>query len=255
MDPQNNSFGNIASSFNPNVPERMEKKQKVKDNSTNGNKKLTFVLIVVVVALLAALSGSVYLLMKEKKKSENPTQVATEEANRIKDRLGKLILLPEGVEPTIATVIDADKLREQNAEFYKNAKNGDKLIVYSDRAILYDMEQNIIINVAPILNPSDQGALPEGEKLTIDLRSGTSDSAKVTSAQDSINGLGDNYSISGTSDAANKNYSGTTVYDLTNGANEALVNALASAFGATVETTLPAGEAISNSNVVVIVGN
>lgn len=72
-----------------------------------------------------------------------------EAAKRIVDQVRKLYSIPEGVEPTVATIVDVNQLRERNA-FYNKAKNGDYLIVTTDRAILFDAQQNRILDVVPV---------------------------------------------------------------------------------------------------------
>ena len=68
----------------------------------------------------------------------------------IVQRVGKLMVLPEGETPTLAGVSDPNALGGQ--EFFKNAKVGDVVLMYgaSRRAILYDPTANKIIEVAPI---------------------------------------------------------------------------------------------------------
>lgn len=61
------------------------------------------------------------------------------------------ILLPSG-EVTVSTVTDADKLRESNPFFYQSAAAGDKILVYPDRAILYNPTKDIILNLIYIVN-------------------------------------------------------------------------------------------------------
>jgi len=58
--------------------------------------------------------------------------------------------LPKDEEPTIATVLDKEKLKDQL--FFAKAENGDKVIIYSknQKAILYRPSINKIIDVAPI---------------------------------------------------------------------------------------------------------
>ena len=66
------------------------------------------------------------------------------------NRVGKLIVLPEGEQPTVATVSDAESLREQ--PFFAQAKNGYKVLIYTNarKAILYDPLSNKIVDVAPL---------------------------------------------------------------------------------------------------------
>lgn len=77
------------------------------------------------------------------------TQENQERAKQIVDRVRTLIQIPDDVTPTVATIVDVEKLRAQNP-FYNNAKNGDYLIVTQTRAILFDAEQNVIIDVVPV---------------------------------------------------------------------------------------------------------
>lgn len=66
------------------------------------------------------------------------------------NKVGKLILLPTGEQPTLAVVNDASKYN--NVAFFKNAANGDRLLVYAQahEAILYRPSINKIIAVAPL---------------------------------------------------------------------------------------------------------
>lgn len=72
------------------------------------------------------------------------------EAAAVVERVGKLMILPTDETPTIATVSDPAKLRDQ--KFFTNAKEGDKVLIYTHagKAILYDPAANKIVEVAPI---------------------------------------------------------------------------------------------------------
>lgn len=113
-------------------------------------------LLLFIILLLFAVVATIGLLyIKERKKAQNPTQIASEEAQRIKDNVSRHILLPQDENPTIATIVDVDKLKEDNSEFYKNAENGDKVLIYSKQAIIYSPTKDIIINVAPVIKEPD----------------------------------------------------------------------------------------------------
>lgn len=88
------------------------------------------------------------LSVQYEQQTGSPAQ-GKEVAREIVAKVGKLIKLPAGVEPTVATIVDVNQLRQKNA-FYAKAKNGDHLIVTADRAILYDAKANIIIDVVPV---------------------------------------------------------------------------------------------------------
>ena len=66
-------------------------------------------------------------------------------------RIGRLMPLPMGEEPTLATVSDITVLKDQ--PFFRNAKNGDFVLMYAKakKAILYDAIGDRILEVAPIV--------------------------------------------------------------------------------------------------------
>jgi hypothetical protein len=72
------------------------------------------------------------------------------------------MLLPDE-QPTIATLVDIDALKEENPEFYKNAKNGDLLVIYSEKAILFREDEGKIINVAPVFLEPTEGTTESTE--------------------------------------------------------------------------------------------
>lgn len=70
--------------------------------------------------------------------------------------VGSTILLPDET-PNIASIVDVESLRKANADFYKDAQNGDKLLIYSTKAIIYREAEGKIINVAPVkLTPQEE---------------------------------------------------------------------------------------------------
>jgi hypothetical protein len=110
--------------------------------------------------LLVALTGAViYFAQKasslsgeKHSTSQKSTAVSssTNDVGTLVGAVGKLILLPQGEEPTIATVSDPSKLSSQ--PFFANAKVGHKVLIYqkAKKAYLYDAENNMLIEVAPI---------------------------------------------------------------------------------------------------------
>lgn len=73
----------------------------------------------------------------------------------VKAQVGKLIVLPEDEDPTIATVSNLAELKGQ--PFFANATVGDKVLIYAraKKAILYSPLQHKIVEIAP-LNTSQQ---------------------------------------------------------------------------------------------------
>ncbi len=107
------------------------------------------IIIVLVTLLFLASSGTgVYFYMQWKKAVTVPS--AAEEIEEVTSVLAGFMELPEGEEPTIATVVDREKLQDQ--PFFLNAQNGDKVIIYTNarKAILYRPETKKVVEVAPI---------------------------------------------------------------------------------------------------------
>ncbi len=110
--------------------------------------KLAGILVVVV-----AIGVGIYYYLqfdKAQKLLKNPSLAAQNEQQSLIDKVGKLIDLPKDEQPTIATVSDVTKLKDQ--KFFAKAKNGYKVLIYSksQKAILYDPKANKIIEVGPI---------------------------------------------------------------------------------------------------------
>ena len=65
----------------------------------------------------------------------------------------KHIFLPSG-NVQVATVVKADEMRKVNPVFYQFAKEGDKVLIYVDRAILYDPVADKVLDVAHANQPA-----------------------------------------------------------------------------------------------------
>lgn len=125
-------------------------------------------LIILLVALVVVLDArrrqaetELHNLTVRLEQLQGNTQENQERAEQIIARVRAVIDIPQDVAPTVATIVDVEKLRAQNP-FYDNAKNGDYLIVTPTRAILFDAERGVIIDVVPVQidpNPSPEGAM------------------------------------------------------------------------------------------------
>ena len=64
--------------------------------------------------------------------------------------ISKIMILPVGEDPTVATVADPEKLKGQS--FFVNAKKDDKVLIYTNakKAILYRPSERKIVEVAPL---------------------------------------------------------------------------------------------------------
>lgn len=118
------------------------------------------IIIPVGIAILAAVVLAGYFIYRGMTTSpqanpQNPQQ----EVQMLVSEVGKLIELPKGEDPTIATVTDVEKLRTQ--PFFLNAQNGDKVLIYQNarKAIIYSPSLKKVIEVAPLNIGTESGQL------------------------------------------------------------------------------------------------
>lgn len=92
---------------------------------------------------------------KEVKRLSNPQEAAKSQVSEAVATIGKLVDLPSNETPTLATVTDPAKLKDQ--AFFANSKAGDQVLIYTEakKAILYRPSTNKIIEIAPVnIGPS-----------------------------------------------------------------------------------------------------
>jgi hypothetical protein len=131
------------------------------------------VLLLLLVGVLLSASIYSYLKYQESDGQLKKVQVELDELRKspqssaseiriLVDRVGRIVALPQNETPTVATITDVEKLKEQ--PFFANAQNGDKILIYSQarKAYLYRPEENKIIEVAPI-NIKENQSQPAGE--------------------------------------------------------------------------------------------
>ena len=111
--------------------------------------------------------GSLYAynayIMKNPAKIANQLEQAQAQAQMqdLVAKVGKLLILPTGEEPVVATITDAAALIKDQV-FYKGAKNGDVVLVYQKaaKAIVYSPDRNVIVNVGPVFLQDQQAQTP-----------------------------------------------------------------------------------------------
>jgi cytoskeletal protein RodZ len=112
-------------------------------------------IVILVVLVLASVAAAGYYYSQYQDIKKNPQQVTIDETKAIVAKVSKSLTLPEKEQPTLATVLDKEKLKDQ--AFFKDAQNGDKILIYTEakKAIIYRESEDKIINVGPILLNSD----------------------------------------------------------------------------------------------------
>jgi hypothetical protein len=129
-----------------------------------GWKRISLIILVIVAVLGVYFSFHYYNKYRDLK--TNPDSEVSAETQKLVSVLGKLMELPQGELPTIATISDKDKLKDQI--FFAKAENGDILFAYTTamKAILYRPSTNKIINVAPISINQPQDLTSTTKKVT-----------------------------------------------------------------------------------------
>jgi len=120
------------------------------------NKKWFYTGLILIIAIIPTIYFFVQNKNTENKLNDlqnNSQSSAT--LDEVVKQVGKLVLLPSGEQPTLATVSDVAKLQSQ--PFFSGAANGDKVLVYNKakKAILYRPSLNKIVEMAP-LNSTNQ---------------------------------------------------------------------------------------------------
>jgi hypothetical protein len=107
------------------------------------------IIFLTLVLLIVALGGTSFYFYK-KSQRDDPSRMNQMEAEALVQEVGKILILPEGEVPTIATVSDPEALKGQ--VFFVDAKKGYKVLIYANakKAILYDPKSKRIVNIAPI---------------------------------------------------------------------------------------------------------
>lgn len=136
------------------MAEQTDTKPKPKKSKQQKQLRRRNILIAVVMVVIVA--GFGYLAFKynqaqnDVQRLSNPEEAVKQETVNLTKRVGELVEVPAGQEPTIATVQDVSKLQSQ--AFFKNAQNGDKVLIYAEtkKAVLYRPSTDKIIEVAPV---------------------------------------------------------------------------------------------------------
>jgi len=107
---------------------------------------------------LVVISALIYPIVKEATKPPTPDEVklkeyekAKEQADVLSDTVAKQTEVPKDETPNVATINDVNALADQ--EFFKVAKNGDKLLIYekAKMIVLYRPSEDRVIATAPVL--------------------------------------------------------------------------------------------------------
>lgn len=110
------------------------------------------IVVVVAAVLIVAFGGlAVYFFNQYNNLKSHPNAVSQQATNKVAGEVSKLYgSLPTDEQPTLAQVSDKSKLQDQ--QFFKNAENGDYILIYPKAkiAVIYREKENKLINVGPV---------------------------------------------------------------------------------------------------------
>jgi len=224
-----------------------------KVKKAKGGKKFVWFLIILIIITLIAGCAWLFLNYKNAKSQiADLSNIKTEKqvpgnVTDILEKVKKHIIIYETEMPQIATINDAQELAKSQ-KFYENAKNGDKILLFGQRAIIYNPTNDILVNVGPVIFQDNEEQGVE-EPITMEIRNGTATAGAANEWRNNLSELG-SYTTIKIADAANRSYQAHQIINL----NNKDVADLEKMFGVAAMTKLPAGEAPSNADVVVIVG-
>jgi hypothetical protein len=233
-----------------------------KSKGNLGTKILLILFILVVVALVASLLSRQRMSQKVTKLSTvtGQKEMAKKDIDQLVKKVSKLIVLPTGETPTIATINDAMGLAK-NQTFYKGSINGDKVLIYfkAQKAYIYSPSKNVLVNVGPIyVDKSAKPTTTETQeiqkkiKLNIEIRNGSDQSGLATQTANELGKISD-FNVSSITDAVTNTYKNNVIVDLSKGTKKGLVVSLEKQLGVKSVSTLPNEEKTTIADVLVIV--
>jgi LytR cell envelope-related transcriptional attenuator len=220
------------------------------------------------ILLLSATGVAVYFYLQYQNSQDQLTRTtqANEQAALVSE-VGKLIVLPTGEQPNIATVSDISKLKGQS--FFAQARNGDKVLIYTkaQKAILYDPVANKIVEVGPISltqKPASEvggahtasktaNAEPTISPVRVVLYNGTSVVGLAASVAKQLQEDMPSVTVTAKTDAQKSTYTATSVIDLT-GKNARAASVLAKDLKGKVGTLPLDEDKPANADILVILG-
>lgn len=218
-------------------------------------------LLALAVLAFLGFGTSYYFYGKYRELSQNPNAEAQRKTEAYVSAIGKLMELPQDEAPTVATILDKDKLRDQ--PFFALAENDDVLLAYTGaamKAILYRPSTNKIINVGPITINNQQAAAPEGavmgamdSTVRIAYFNGSATVGLTGTAEATVKAKYGSSQTVALKNAAKNTYASTVVVDLS-GSHGAEATDIAALLGGSVGS-LPEGEsAPADTDLLVILG-
>ncbi|HPF95494.1 MAG: LytR C-terminal domain-containing protein [Candidatus Magasanikbacteria bacterium] len=209
----------------------------------------------------------------------NNAQVAQGDAREIQqliESVSSFVVVSKDEIPSVATIEDIGLVRAQNPILYRGAENGDRLLVWSDKAVVYSVSQKKVLSVMPLIKDQDdiqyverlistlnanQGSVATSSTAatsetvnknpTVEVRNGTPTPGRARITADSLKAAG--FNTVAPVDASKKDYTKTVIFVAGANIQADIVEKLQKELNADIVTSL-SGEAAITSDIVVVIG-
>lgn len=193
-------------------------------------------------------------------------QLDASQINELVRVVGERVVLPEPLDVAsvrVATVQDAEAVRK-SSQFFKEAQNGDQLIIFPTKIVLFRPSENLVVNMsAPsgvqenkeeIPTPAADDSVPSDEVveqkvLTVEIRNGSGKSGLASTFKDKLKNLA-MFEVTKVGNAAKDSYEKTVIVNKENYS----ITDLSNTISGTVQGDMPEGEPSSSADIVIILG-
>lgn len=108
------------------------------------------IVLVIVLLILTVVLINYFQLARKSALVKNLPKHQEYEIKQVTRAMSKLVILPKGQTPKLATIISADSARKQNPQFYAQASDGDLVVIYGETAYIYNPKLKRIVNMGPV---------------------------------------------------------------------------------------------------------
>ncbi|MDL1953401.1 LytR family transcriptional regulator [Candidatus Uhrbacteria bacterium UHB] len=220
------------------------------------------ILLILVVAMAAA---ALYLLLTQPNKAAPQRQAVPvaktedmqQEVESIVTKVSRHLLVNPNEAPYVATITNIDLVRQNNPVFYKDAEQGDKVLIWSDKAVVYSPTKDklvaVMTSIPPDLSQQPTSTPSEPEKqANIEIRNGSRVAGAASRLRTTLRESGMTVISIGDAGAV---YEETLIIDLTGGAVANAITALAEAIPeAQATSVLPDTERATTADILILIG-
>lgn len=125
-------------------------------------KRNRIVNILIILIALIAISFGLYFYYKLNKIENDSGITVQKDLEILLQKVGRLYLMPEGEQPTVATVSDPEVLKGQS--FFTSSKKGDKVLIFTraGKAVLYRPSVDKIVEITTVSQKTEPPSSSNG---------------------------------------------------------------------------------------------